>query len=75
MTFYKARFESWRFDFTAYGPTQAEAIATLKKGLTHHAKQYDIEADWWHDYECDIYAIEVGFGGCYRDNEPVLEAP
>lgn len=68
---YKARFESWRFDFTAYGKTKDEAIAALKKGLDTHAKQYDIEPDWWHDYECDIYAIEIKLGECYRDNEEV----
>ena len=75
MTFYKARFETWKFDFTAYGHTKAEAIATLKKGLDKHANDYDLESDWWHEYECDIYTIEVGLEGCYRDNEPILEAP
>jgi len=71
MKIYKAAFESWRFEITAYGPTDKEAIAALKKGLTHHAKQYGIEADWWHDYEGDIYVIEIKMGECYRDKEEI----
>lgn len=75
MTFYRAAFQSNRFDFTAYGQTENEAIETLKAGLAQHAKDYGIAADWWHNYQGDIYATEVGFGGCYRDNEPILEKP
>jgi hypothetical protein len=75
MTFYKAQFYSRYFDFNAYGKTEAESIEVLKKGLNNHAKQYGIEPDWWKEYECDIYSIEVGLNGCYRDNEPILEKP
>jgi hypothetical protein len=75
MTFYRAAFQSQRFDFTAYGQTESDAVAALKKGLDQHAKDYAIDPDWWHECAGDIYAIEVGFGGCYRDNEPILEKP
>jgi len=75
MTFYKARLDSYNFDFTAYGATKSAAIATLKKGLKQHASDYGINSDWWHDLKNDIYAVEVGLGGCYRDNEPILEKP
>lgn len=75
MTFYQARFESWRFDFQAFGESKEKAIAALKKGLDQHSIDYQIEYNWWHDYECDIYTVEVGFGGCYRDNQAVLESP
>lgn len=74
MKIYKAAFESWRFDFAAYGKTEAEAIETLKKGLDRHAKGYDIETDWWHDYAGDIYTVEITLGACYRDNTPILGA-
>ena len=75
MTFYRARLESWRFDFTAYGQTKEAAIDALKKGLEQHAKDYAIDSDWWHEIQNDIYTIEVGLGGCYRDNSPILETP
>jgi|TARA_R110000868_G_scaffold375720_1_gene640399 hypothetical protein len=75
MTFYQAKFDSWRFSFEAFGKTEKESIETLKKGLENHAIAYNISPDWWCDYEGDIYAIEVGFGGCYRDNESILGKP
>ena len=75
MTFYKAQFESQNFTFTAYGQTEAKAIEALKNGLRQHAKDYAIDLNWWRRYEGDMYAIEVGLDGCYRDNEPILEKP
>jgi hypothetical protein len=65
---HKAIFNSHRFSFEAYGETEKVAIASLKVGLTNHAKQYDIELDWWHKYQDDFYTIEIQCGSCYRDN-------
>jgi len=72
MKIYQAVFQSWRFEFAAYGKTEAEAIATLKKGLIRHAAGYDIDPDWWEDYAGDIYTVEITLGACYRDNTPIL---
>ena len=72
MTFYQAKFDSYNFMFTAFGETEAKAIMTLKLGLIQHSRDYGIDRDWWKDCENDIYAIEVGFDGCYRDNEAIL---
>ena len=70
--FYQAKFDSYNFMFTAFGETKAKAIKTLKLGLIQHSRDYGIDRDWWRDYENDIYAIEVSFDGCYRDNEAIL---
>ena len=68
---YKALFQSTHFSFEAYGETKAVAIASLKLGLTRHAKQYEIEPDWWSDCEGDIYTVEIELGSCYRDNDKI----
>ena len=65
---FKALFDSRNFSFEAYGETEKVAIDSLKVGLTNHAKQYDIECDWWHKYDGDFYTIEIHCGSCYRDN-------
>jgi hypothetical protein len=72
MTFYQAKFDSINFQFTAFGKTEAKAIMTLKLGLIQHSRDYGIDRDWWKEYVNDIYTIEVGFDGCYRDNEAIL---
>lgn len=73
MTFYKAKLLTINFEFEAFGTTEENSIEVLKKGLYQHSIDYQIDEDWWHDYQDDIYAIEVGLDGCYRDNEPILE--
>jgi len=73
MTFYEAKFDSVTFCFSAFGKTKLEAFIALKAGLDQHTKDYRLAADWWHEFEDDIYAVEVGFDGCYRDNEAILE--
>ena len=74
MKFYKAMFDSRNFQFEAYGENETLAREHLKKGLRNHAKQYQIQNDWWHEYGGDIYVIEIqigspSFNSCYRDNE------
>ena len=73
MTFYKAKLLTINFEFEAFGTTEEKAIEVLKKGLYQHSIDYQIDEDWWHDYQDDIYAIEVGLDGCYWDNEPIFE--
>jgi hypothetical protein len=68
---YKSLFQSTHFSFEAYGETEKVAIASLKLGLTNHAKQYQIEPDWWHECEGDIYTVEISLGSCYRDNDKI----
>jgi len=65
----KATYESANFTFTAYGKTAAEAINVLKKGLDQHTIDYNLDADWWHAYESDIYAEQIKSGEAYRDSE------
>jgi hypothetical protein len=70
---YKAIFDSWNFSFEAYHENEILAIEHLKLGLNNHAKQYNLENDWWHEYQGDIYAVEIklgtpSFNSCYRDN-------
>ena len=72
MTFYQAKFDSINFQFTAFGKTEAKAIMALKLGLIQHSRDYGIDRDWWKEYANDIYTIEVGLDGCYRDNEAIL---
>ena len=75
MTFYRSKLDTTNFSFDAYGQTEAEAIKHMKRGLRKHAEQYRIPSDWWLEWEDSICTIEVGFGGCYRDNSPILEKP
>jgi hypothetical protein len=75
---YKAQLDSWNFSFEAYAENEALAKEHLKKGLKAHAKQYGLANDWWHEYQGDIYAIEIklgspSFNSCYRDNELVSQ--
>jgi hypothetical protein len=77
--FYKALFHSWNFSFEAYGENETLAREHLKRGLGNHAKQYALAPDWWHDYQNDIYCIEIkigspSFNSCYRDNNLISEA-
>ena len=71
---YKAMYDSRNFSFEAYHDNEILAIEHLKLGLNNHAKQYNIESDWWHEYAGDIYTVEIhlgtpSFNSCYRDNE------
>jgi hypothetical protein len=70
---YKAMFDSRNFSFEAYGETEQVAINSLKLGLVRHAKQYDIEPDWWEIYGGDIFTTEIHCGSCYRDNELIKQ--
>ena len=71
---YKAKLDSWNFTFEAYHDNEILAKEHLKLGLSNHAKQYNLEPDWWHEYLGDIYTVEIklgtpSFNSCYRDNE------
>ena len=66
---YIAKFQSPNFSFEAYGNSKDQAIDSIKKGLDIHTKQYDLDHDWWHKWQEDIYVIHVKVGQAYRDNE------
>jgi hypothetical protein len=69
----KASFESPNFTFTAYGQTTAHAVNALKRGLNQHTKDYDLDADWWHKWENDIYTEYIQLNKAYRDSELLKE--
>lgn len=73
MTIYKAEFETWKFSFHAYGNTKEKALQALKQGLDAHAFDYDIELEWWHNYEGDINVNEIQLNACYRDHDLIKE--
>lgn len=64
---YKATFDS----FEAYGETETVALAVLKLGLHRHAKQYNLDADWWHEYADEIHTSEFHCGSCYQDQKSI----
>ena len=76
---YKAIFDSWNFQFEAYAENETLAKEHLKKGLKNHAKQYGLLNNWWHEYQGDIYVIQIQIGSpslnsCYRDNHLISES-
>ena len=76
---YKAIFDSWNFQFEAYAENETLAKEHLKKGLKNHAKQYGLLNNWWHEYQGDIYVIQIeigspSFNSCYRDNHLISES-
>jgi hypothetical protein len=66
-----ASLETQNFNFTAYGTTKDEANLTLQLGLANHAKQYDLDFDWY--FADDIICQEVALGHAYRygTDEPI----
>lgn len=71
---HRATFISTNFTFEAFGKTKDEAISCLEIGLTRHAKQYDLDPDWWKEFGGDLYTIEINLGNCYRDNELIKQS-
>lgn len=65
MKFYRARFESINFVFESFANTKEQAVATLKRGLKLHTKQYDLEKDWYTSDDINVDAFELGVP--YRD--------
>jgi hypothetical protein len=65
----KAWYQSWNFEFTAYGQTTAHAVNALKRGFDQHAKQYGLEPDWWKEFENDINTVYIQLNQAYRDDE------
>ena len=61
MKFYKAKLDSWNFCFESYHENETLAIEHLKLGLRNHAKQYNLLNDWWHDFQGDIYTLEIKY--------------
>lgn len=69
MKFYRARYESTNFEFEGFAHTKEQAVATLKRGLKLHTKQYDLEKDWYTPDDINVDAFE--FGVPYRDYETI----
>lgn len=70
MKIYYASAESRNFSFQAIGATYNEAIGTLHKGLKAHAKQYNLEPNWFEEW-ADIRVQELESGITYKDREPM----
>ena len=64
---YCAKYESRNFTFEAFGQSKEEAIKTIHRGLSEHAKQFGLSPDWWKVYENDLYVQEFKTGFSYRD--------
>jgi hypothetical protein len=62
-----ATFSGPKFEFDAYGSSEAQARDVLKQGLRIHAKQVGLADDWFEEYADDICAREVHIGEVYRD--------
>lgn len=64
---FHARMETPSFLFEAYGATQLQAAAGLRKARTLHAKQYGLDKTWSDTF--DFSVREVILGEPYRDHE------
>ena len=71
--FWKARGESRRFTFEAYGQSEADALSALQRGFEVHARQYQLEPTWYQG-AVDIHTQRMAFGSAYRDNEEMPSA-
>lgn len=69
----KARLDTTNFCFEAYGSTIEGARLALIEGLKAHARQYGIRADWWGEWQGDIYTTPIQLNRAYRDDEPIRE--
>jgi hypothetical protein len=65
--FWVASLETENFSFSAYGTTEDEAMFALKQGLVTHGDQFQIESDWFVNYEDAIYVREATLGHAYRE--------
>jgi hypothetical protein len=74
-TIWRAAYDSRHFSFEAYAFTKEAAINELITGLRLHARQYDLEPDWWEDQrvaaedQFDVREYELGVA--YRDHQPL----
>jgi len=67
--FYRAWIDTSNFHFEAFGTTAAETRCTLIETLEAHAKDYQLERDWWKRWEGDVYTMPITLGKGYRDNQ------
>ena len=71
MKIYRARYESRNFSFEALGSTKSQALDAIYEGLKTHAEQYGLAAEWWREFENDLFVYEVTIGVCLRDGQPL----
>jgi len=65
----RAALDTRHFFFEAYGTTTSHALKALKRGLITHAKQYDLEPDWFEPLWQHVNLQYLAFSTCYRDQE------
>jgi hypothetical protein len=65
-----ATLESRSFSFQAAGKTRQQAIDALIKGLYSHARQFNLEPDWF-SIDSDIGCTELVLDQAYRDYSPI----
>lgn len=66
MNIWRAKYESRNYEFEAYADTKKDALSTLLKGLTAHAKEFDLDTNWcWYD-KGDITNTQYTLGNAYR---------
>lgn len=66
-----ARLETRNFVFEAYGRNFCEAEANLLKTLIEHAKQYQLEDDWFYS-NMDFSIRQVSLNSGLRDREEIV---
>lgn len=64
-----AQYESPRFQFMATGLTSYSAHCALVQGLLDHAKQYELDADWFYGDEITVTRMTIG--QTLRDREVI----
>lgn len=70
MKIYHAQGESRSFSFSAFATTQEDAKKAIMRAFKIHAKQYNLEPNWWKE-NADYWINEMEVGKVYRDNEEI----
>jgi len=68
-TIYKGFYDSRNFSFEFFANSKDKALKGIRKVLLSHAKQYDLEKDWF--YKDDIFVHEYKLDVGYRDMQEV----
>jgi hypothetical protein len=68
MKLFKVQTETRHFSFEAYGKTEEEAHAALKKGWEIHQAQTDATMTF-EELDADTWTLDIEDGKCYRDGE------
>lgn len=66
----RARFETPRFTFEAFAPTELEARCWLAAAWARHAKQSGADPNYLKEYESGIMIDQLPLRGVLLDNQP-----